>query len=153
MHKLIDWVFGMIMGAVAAALLFMLFFGSGNAKTILFGGTSAMHSAGTFTADADSDTAYGRTVADWEGVWYWMCSAMEYPIAKYYYDYCYVPEVLGDYYVDDALGIDYTYENAEGIDNYNSTSNTKLNIKRVPTNLNTNEIVENSTVEYSTGWY
>lgn len=41
---------------------------------------------------------------DWEGALFYASRQMEYPIAKYYYTYCYLPEVHMEDGTDKALG-------------------------------------------------
>lgn len=57
--------------------------------------------------DLTNDTAYtGNTsqIQTFRGVLWYMALAVEVPVAKYYYDFCYLPNVHANDYVDSALG-------------------------------------------------
>lgn len=66
---------------------------------------------GTYSLDgreiAVGDTAYtGNTTQStaWKGVLWHMALAVEGPISRYYYDFCFLPNVHTSDYVDKALG-------------------------------------------------
>lgn len=73
-NSLVKNVFLMLMGSTVALILYFVFFGVNMAP-------------------------YGT----WEGVLWWSARAVETPISRYYYEYCYLPNVYSSYYVDEAL--------------------------------------------------
>ena len=80
LNSFVKTVFLAMMGAVLAYILFVVFFGN---RVRLFGGNVA---------------------GDWDGVLHYAALAMEEPIAKYYYDNCYLPTAHQNDGVDIALG-------------------------------------------------
>jgi len=159
MDKLVRIVFGMIAGAIAAAMLYALFFGTGTKRSDWFGGATPNNNlAQKVTDNGGTMQEDGVEVGNnqgYEGAWYYTCKAFEQPMSAYYYKFCYVPEVLNDLYVDNALGLTYSF----------STSNMDTAINTVPADLSSNEIVDATSVtnannvaadtvaSYTTGWY
>lgn len=110
MHKLVKNVFLMILGVTVALILYFVFFGVNLAP-------------------------YGT----WEGLIYHSARAIETPISRYYYEYCYLPSIHSNDAVDSALG----------------GTSTVSNIQQTPSDLNYGvDIYSFSSApdHYSTGW-
>lgn len=99
MHNVIKNVFLVIMGVTAAMILYLVFFG-----TYSFSGTSLV---GTKTGNIEQQTS-------WKGVLWYAAEAMETPIARYYYEYCYLPNIHSNDYLDEALGGTYNTDYYNG---------------------------------------
>lgn len=84
MNKLVKDVFLMLLGVVVALVLYVLLFGTQN-----FDGNTV-----------DGVTVYNR----WDGALWTAARAVETPIARYYYEYCYLPTVRSTDYIDTELG-------------------------------------------------
>lgn len=84
MNKLVKDVFLMLLGVVVALVLYVLLFGTQN-----FEGNTV-----------DGVTVYNR----WDGALWFAARAVERPIARYYYEYCYLPQIRSTDYVDAELG-------------------------------------------------
>ena len=133
MHKMVKAVFLAIMGAVLAYTLFVVFFGN---RVRLFGANVA---------------------GNWNGVLHYAALAMEKPIARYYYDNCYLPTAHMNDGVDEALG--YSIET-----NYNTTdlaigySGTGVSYSNEVNNgyMKNSAVVEEywlDTTKSASGWY
>ena len=48
---------------------------------------------------------FGQASTGHKGVLYWLCYNLEAPIAQYYYNYCYLPNVHNSDYIDMELGV------------------------------------------------
>lgn len=110
MHKLVKNVFLMLLGCVVALILYFVFFGV-------------------------NLTPYGN----WEGLIYYSARAIETPISRYYYEYCYLPSMHSNDAIDKALN---------GV-------NTVYDIQQTPTDLTHGvDVFSFSTTpnHYSTGW-
>ena len=92
MNNLVKNAFLVLMGAVVAFILYILLFGT----TDLNGNQ--------MTEDKLTITGVGQ-VSQFKGALWYAAEAMEEPIAKYYYSYCFLPAMHKDDYVDEALGI------------------------------------------------
>lgn len=112
MDKLVKNVFLMLLGSTVAMILYFVFFGVDLAP-------------------------YGQ----WEGLLMFSSRAIETPIAKYYYDYCYLPNIHYSDSVDRALG---------------GVSSVTVSLQNTPSNLtsSSSDYMDFSTVtnHYSTGW-
>ena len=80
-------VFLALMGAVAAVILYFVLFGQMKSG-----------STGIIRADPSGER--------WEGALFYAARAIESPISRYYYEYCYKPGILEYYYLDKDLGYD-----------------------------------------------
>lgn len=89
MINLVKNVFLTIMGVTVAMILYMVFFG-----TTSFDGTSLV---GTKTGNITQTSS-------WQGVLWYAAESIETPISRYYYEYCYLPNIHQSDYVDEALG-------------------------------------------------
>lgn len=97
MNETVKFVFLMLMGAVVAFLLYVLFFG-----TVSLDGTEL---AGTST-DQERTWFAGYTDTHNEGVLMYASRAIETPISAYYYYYCYLPTLYSNYSMDVELSKD-----------------------------------------------
>lgn len=115
MHKLVGNVFFLLMGVIAAVILYFVFFGSAN--------------------DVDSETY--EVKGGWKGVIGVASDGIETSIARYYYNYCYLPTIQGNDGTDALLGF------TARVPNYSSEIET-LGFKTTATN---------TTVSYSLGTF
>lgn len=90
MNDLVKNVFLVIMGVIAAVVLYILLFGSLN-----FQGQRI---------EAPEQAGYEDTLDYWKGALWYAAEMMESPIARYYYMYCYIPNMHANDYVDENLG-------------------------------------------------
>ena len=97
MNEAVKFVFLMLMGAVVAFLLYVLFFG-----TVSLDGTEL---AGTST-DQERTWFDGYTDTHNDGVLMYASRAIETPISAYYYYYCYLPTLYSNYSMDVELSKD-----------------------------------------------
>lgn len=97
MNEAVKFVFLMLMGAVVAFLLYVLFFG-----TVSLDGTEL---AGTST-DQERTWFAGYTDTHNDGVLMYASRAIETPISAYYYYYCYLPTLYNNYSMDVELSKD-----------------------------------------------
>ena len=88
MHKIVKDAFLIIMMAFLAWTLYIVFFGN---ETNWQGQTME---GGIWSAGGNQ----------WEGVLYYAAREIENPIAKYYFDYCYIPSAHNTDYLDIELG-------------------------------------------------
>lgn len=122
-------VFLVIMGVTVALVLYVILFGTTNLT-----GVQIDEKAYTKT------TGYKKLIA-WEGALWYMARNMESPIARYYYDYCYVPNVMQSYDTDLALGMTVKYPD----------------LNSIPTDLSGIDLVNIKTINnpypcYTSGW-
>lgn len=130
MTNLVKNAFLVIMGVTVAALLYFALFG-----TYDLNGNSLV---GTKTGNITQ-------TSEWKGALWFAAEAMENPISRYYYEYCYLPNLHKDDYVDEALG---------GIKTFTSIQKTKTDLSSTPTD-DTYQFPTNSSAvfnTYSTGW-
>ena len=80
--------------------------------------------------------AYGK----WEGLIWFSARAIEQPISRYYYEYCYLPNIHSSDYVDEALG---------GTPVYTDLYDTPANLAGDVELYNFSGVTD----FYSTGWY
>ena len=97
MNEAVKFVFLMLMGAVVAFLLYVLFFG-----TVSLDGTEL---AGTGT-DQERTWFDGYTDTHNDGALMYASRAIETPISAYYYYYCYLPTLYSNYSMDVELSKD-----------------------------------------------
>lgn len=84
MNGLVKSVFLFIMAVVAALLLYFMLFGNQSLTgTNLYMGGANLH---------------------WKGALWYAAEQMENPISRYYYEYCYLPNVHANDYIDESLG-------------------------------------------------
>lgn len=88
MAGMVKNVFLVLMGAVLAFTLYVLFFGAES-----FDGSTLGASEGV------------NVIGEWKGILWYAAGAIEEPISLYYYKYCLVPAVHKDDGVDEALGM------------------------------------------------
>lgn len=103
---------------------------------------------GTYSLEGKSlvgtDSAYtGNTTQSvaWEGVLWHMARSVENPISKYYYEFCFVPNIHASDYVDSALG-----------GSINGTVFNAGNIYATETDLSGGSDMYTFSAGYSTGW-
>lgn len=97
MNETVKFVFLMLMGAVVAFLLYVLFFG-----TVSLDGTEL---SGTST-DQERTWFAGYTDTHNDGVLMYASRAIETPISAYYYYYCYLPTIYNNLSMDVELSKD-----------------------------------------------
>lgn len=89
MIKMVKDVFLFIMGVTVAMFLYLALFG---------------------TYDLDGNSLVGTKTGnvtqaqEWKGAIWYMARSIESPISRYYYQYCYLPNVHQNDYVDEDLG-------------------------------------------------
>lgn len=132
MNNLVKNAFLVIMGVTVAMILYLVLFG-----TYDLNGNSLV---GTKTGNITQ-------VSEWKGVLWYAAEAMETPISRYYYEYCYLPNLHKDDYVDEALG---------GSKNFSTLQRTTTDLSSTPTDDKDtyNFSISNSSVfpTYSTEW-
>lgn len=110
MDKFVKHVFTFLMWVTIAWIAYLVLFG-----TYSFGGRNL----------ATGDTAYtGNTTQTnrWKGVLWHGALAVEGPISKYYYEFCYLPNIHAGDYVDEALGGSVNGSTFAGGDIYSTTT-------------------------------
>ena len=137
MNEAVKFVFLMIMGAVVAFLLYVLFFG-----TVSLDGTEL---AGTST-DQERTWFDGYTDTHNEGALMYASRAIETPISAYYYYYCYLPTLYSHYSMDVELSKDKsgqsTILDAINQDKINQTDSDLSNVSTEPYRLDIKGKVE-----------
>lgn len=130
MNNLVKNAFLVIMGVTVAMILYLVFFG-----TYDLNGNSLV---GTNTGNITQ-------VAEWKGALWYAAEAMENPISRYYYEYCYLPNLHKDDYVDEALG---------GSKTFSTLQRTTTDLSSSPTDDTYSFSTGSSSVfqTYSTGW-
>lgn len=98
MNETVKFVFLVLMGAVIAALLYWIFFGT---VTLSSTDASGIHHAGEETVGQDASGFYFKS--HWDGVLMYASRAIETPISAYYYYYCYLPTAYNNLYMDAEL--------------------------------------------------
>lgn len=88
MNSIIKNVFLMIMGVTVAWFLYLALFGTQG-----------------FNGNDLSNASMGQVTqsSSWKGALWYMAEAVEKPISRYYYEYCYLPNIHSNDYVDEAL--------------------------------------------------
>ena len=134
LNSFVKTVFLAMMGAVLAYILFVVFFGN---RVRLFGGNVA---------------------GDWDGVLHYAALAMEEPIAKYYYDNCYLPTAHQNDGVDIALGYQVVtdYNNTDLPRGYLATEATNYGKEIAEDYTMNNAVVQvhwTDNTKTSSGWY
>lgn len=94
MNEAVKFVFLMLMGAVVAFLLYVLFFGTVSLDGTELSGTSTGHESTWFA---------GYTNTHNDGVLMYASRAIETPISAYYYYYCYLPTIYNNLSMDVEL--------------------------------------------------
>ena len=92
MDKYVKNVFLVLLYATIAFLFYFIFFGNFSLR-----GDSRDGRVNNYTVKAGDSS-------QWRGVLFIASENVEISIADYYYKYCYLPSVLDDIYVDEALG-------------------------------------------------
>lgn len=118
----------MLMGAVVATVLYFILFGTTNLNGDTVLKTSNASHALTF-------------VSEWKGALWYMANAVEQPVSRYYYYYCFAPSIHSTDYLDVSLGCKVFGEDTDYYENMYSTD----------ASLNT-EFLSLPTSSYSTGW-
>lgn len=96
MDKFVKHIFTFIMWVFAAMILYFVFFGTYNLQG------RSLENQHMYAGDNTQTQA-------WRGVLWYAALAAENPISKYYYEYCYVPNIHANDYVDEAVGGTATY--------------------------------------------
>ena len=129
MTNLVKNAFLVIMGVTVAMLLYLALFG-----TYDLNGNSLV---GTKTGTIAQTT-------EWKGALWYAAEAMENPISRYYYEYCYLPNLHKNDYVDEALG---------GSKSFSSIQKTPTDLSSSPTDDTYSFSTYSSIFQtYSTGW-
>ncbi len=129
MNNLVKNAFLVIMGVTVAMLLYLALFG-----TYDLNGNSLV----------DTTTGTITQTTEWKGALWYAAEAMENPISRYYYEYCYLPNLHKNDYVDEALG---------GSKSFSSLQKTATDLSSSPTDDTYNFSTGSSTFQtYSTGW-
>lgn len=129
MTNLVKNAFLVIMGVTVAMLLYLALFGTYD----LNGNSLVGSTTGTITQ-----------TSEWKGALWYAAEAMENPISRYYYEYCYLPNLHKNDYVDEALG---------GSKSFSSLQKTATDLSSSPTDDTYNFSTGSSTFQtYSTGW-
>lgn len=89
MIRMVKDVFLVIIGVTVAMILYLVLFG-----TYDLDGNSLV---GTKTGNIEQ-------TKEWQGVIWYMARSIETPISRYYFEYCYIPSVHQNDYVDEVLG-------------------------------------------------
>lgn len=89
MNKMVYTVFIVIMCVTIASILYLVLFGTRNLNGDSLVGTKT----GNITQNSE-----------WMGAIWYMAQAVETPIARHYYEYCYLPNIHANDYVDEVLG-------------------------------------------------
>lgn len=128
LHKIVKDVF---FGLMCAIIAFMLYYA-------LFGSTKLN---GTAVENQDS----------WKGALFYASEQMEYPVAKYYYSYCFLPSVHVDDGVDEQLGFNVAMKAGKSDDKMGTLFITDTDLSSDNSNsCNTN--TSNNTMGWTTGW-
>lgn len=90
MNGLVKNVFLLIMGTTVAYVLYFILFGY-----IGWNGQQM---------DIDMASTGYRSMARWKGALWYAAEMVETPISRYYYMYCYLPNIHMNDYVDENLG-------------------------------------------------
>lgn len=126
MEKFVKNIFLTMMGVVVAMLLYFAFFG--------------FHLSG--------DSYYSGN--EWEGALWYAGRAIETPLSRFYYEYCYLPTVNRDNAVDSALG-------GTQINPLQKTESdlTDSSTRKSSDNYSFESATSSSNISYyySTGWY
>ena len=126
-------VFLVLMYTVMAVILYLVFFGTKS----LNGNDLVGVQIGTITQ-----------TQSWKGLIWFMAGAVENSTARYYYEYCFLPNIHNDDYVDEALGGQPSSSYFESGD----LQKTETNLSSASSDLY-NFPAENSGIRhYSTGW-
>lgn len=137
MNNLVKNVFLLIMSVTVAMILYMVFFG-----TVGFNGNSLV---GEKIGNIEQTSS-------WNGVIWYMARAIETPISRYYYEYCYLPNIHQNDYVDEALGgiknSDYYYNG----DIQETETDLSQSASNPYADLYDFHPSHNGIVHYSTGW-
>lgn len=89
MNSLVKNVFLILMGSTAALVLYFILFGSFD-----FAGVHI---------DLPASVGYTYGNRNWQGALWLAAHSLETPIGRYYYEYCYLPNIHANDFVDEAL--------------------------------------------------
>lgn len=127
MNNLVKNVFLLMMGLVAAFLVYFMLFGN---------------------RSLDGHNIYmGSANLHWKGALWYAAEQLENPISRYYYEYCYLPNIHTNDYLDEALG---GTRNTGGLYYHGSMQETRTDLSGsddLYTFHSTGDITH-----YSTGW-
>jgi hypothetical protein len=130
MNSVVKNVFLLIMGVVVAMILYLVLFGTQGLN-----GNSLQN---TYTGSI-------KETHSWQGAIWFMARSVENPISRYYYEYCYLPSMHSNDYVDKALGG--TTSSYFGSDTYQSTES------NLTGNVDTHNFSTDANItHWSTGW-
>ena len=138
MNKLVKTVFLVIMGVTVAMILYLVLFGTRS-----------------LNGDDLSNTKTGniQQSEEWEGVLWYMGKAMETPIARYYYEYCFLPNIHQNDYVDEALGGKANPDMYDGTNIHKTQSNIGNDTSDPYVDLYNFINKTDGVTHYSSGWY
>ena len=128
-EQFVKAVFLTIMGSTVALFLYWIIFGQSLGNYSPF-----------FVSDPNTEK--------WEGVLFYAAEAVETPISRYYYDYCYTPSIMEYSYMDSYLGlkVDSTSLKNTDLSGYTDSNNVAVYSDGAS---GTNS---SSVAKYSTGW-
>lgn len=131
MNKMIKNFFLLVLVVTIATLLYFIFFGWTTPQNISLNGQV-------------------KAEGQWKGLIYYEAEAVERSIARYYYEYCYLPVMHRDDEVDSYLGLNIEYT---GNNHYQDTpSNLSSNdVHNINYNVTTAGGMASGTY-YDTGW-
>lgn len=118
--KVLRGIFFTLACALAMFLLYYALFGSTNLSGGAIAGTN-----------------------EWEGALFYASRQIEHPISKYYYSYCYLPNIHMEDDIDASLG-------ASIICNYDNIMSTESNLS---SDISDNSVFSNLYNHYSDGWH
>lgn len=137
MNKLVKDVFVVIIAVTVAMILYLVLFGT----TSLNGSKNDL--VGTKTGNITQTQA-------WQGVLWYVAETVETPISRYYYQYCYLPNIHQNSGVDIALGGKYNTSYFNG--NIQKTKSDLSDSALYPSADLYNFQDVNGVYHYSTGW-
>lgn len=147
MNETIKFIFLMLMGAIIAALLYWIFFGT---VTLSSTDASGTYHAGEETAGEDASGFYFKS--HWDGALMYASRAIETPISAYYYYYCYLPTAYNNLYMDAELCSDDNGQ-VSFLDAGNFLDLTKLGSDLSTDTTDVYDMKQSSRYRYSTGFH
>ena len=88
----------------------------------------------------------GTANLHWKGALWYAAEQLETPISKYYYEYCFLPNIHSNDYVDEAL------EGIKDTTTYYKNGNLQLTETNLSGNNDLYRFASHDIPHYSTGW-